>query len=51
MTDNEKDIVAINRAARVKETSYGKFVSRASKDEIKLAVREHWPREKKRKRT
>lgn len=51
MTDNEKAIVAINGASRAKETSYGKFVARATKDEIKLAVREHWPRDIKRKRT
>lgn len=50
MTENEKEIVAINGEARAREMSYGQFVARASKEEIREAIRRHWPGERKRKK-
>lgn len=50
MTENEKAIIAINGAAREKGMSYGQFVSRATRDELREAIRTHWPKEKKKKK-
>lgn len=47
MSDNEKEIIAINGAARERGLSYGQFVSRASEEELREAIVKHWPREKK----
>lgn len=41
--DNERAISAINAAARARDLSYGQFVSRASKDEIRAAIRAFRP--------
>lgn len=49
MSESEKEIVAINGAAREREMSYGQFVSRATAEELREAIRKHWPREKQRK--
>lgn len=49
MSDSERAIVAINGAAREKGMSYGQFVSRATAEELREAIRTHWPREKKKK--
>ena len=49
MTESEKAIIAINGAARGAGMSYGQFVSRATTEELREAIRKHWPREKKRK--
>ena len=49
MSETEKEIVAINGAARETGMSYGQFVSRATADELREAIRKHWPKEKKRK--
>ena len=49
MTDNEKDIVAINIAARKKGMYYGQFVSRASRKELQAAIRENRPKPKKKR--
>lgn len=49
MTENEKAIIAINGAARERGMSYGQFVSRATTDELREAIRTHWLREKKQK--
>lgn len=50
MSENEREIIAINGAAREKGMSYGQFVSRATKAELTEAIVKHWPREKKRKK-
>ena len=47
MSENEKEIIAINGAARAQGMSYGQFVSRATEEEIREAIVKHWPREKK----
>lgn len=47
MSESEREIVAINGAARERGMSYGQFVSRATADELREAIRTHWPREKK----
>ena len=47
MTISEKEIIAINGAARERGLSYGKFVSRATEEELREAIVKHWPREKK----
>ena len=47
MSENEKEIVAINGAARERGLSYGQFVSRASEEELREAIVKHWAREKK----
>lgn len=49
MTESEKAIIAINGAAREQGMSYGQFVSRATTDELREAIRKHWPRENKQK--
>ena len=49
MTESEKAIAAINIAARKKGMFYGQFVARASRVELAVAIRENWPRERKRK--
>ena len=49
MSESEKAIIAINGAARAKGLSYGQFVSRATAEELRDAIRTHWPREKKKK--
>ena len=47
MSETEKEIIAINGAARERGLSYGQFVSRASEEELKETLRKYWPREKK----
>ena len=47
MTISEKGIIAINGAARERGLSYGQFGSRATEEELREAIREFWPREKK----
>ena len=49
MSESEKEIIAINSAAREKGMSYGQFVSRATTEELREAIRKHWPREKRKK--
>ena len=51
MSENEKEIIAINGAARAQGISYGQFVSRATEEEIREAIRRHWPGERKRKKS
>jgi len=50
MTESEKEIVAINEAARAKGMNYGYFVFRATKEEIEEAKRKYWPRAKKKEK-
>lgn len=50
MSENEKEIVAINGEALARGMSYGQFVARASKEEIREAIWRHWPGERKRKK-
>ena len=50
MSENEKEIIAINGAARERGMSYGQFVSRATEEELREAIVKHWPRERRRKK-
>jgi len=50
MSESERAIIAINIAARGRGLSYGQFVSRATAEELREAIRTHWPREKKKKK-
>ena len=47
MTEKEKEIVAINAAAREKGMNYGYFVFRATKEELEEAKRRFWSRTRK----
>lgn len=49
MSDSERAIVAINIAARKKGMYYGQFVARASREELAAAIRENWPKPKKKR--
>ena len=49
MTEREREIIAINGAARERGLSYGQFVSRATTEELREAIRKHRPREKRKK--